>query len=49
VSLPGALAAFNKPGAFHPNGTGHAVTAQVTQAQLCSALYGNPACDGKPR
>jgi hypothetical protein len=49
VSLSGALAAGNKPGAFHPNLAGHTITALATRVQLCTALYGNPACDGEPR
>jgi hypothetical protein len=36
-------------GGFHPNSTGHTITANATQPVLCRALYGNPKCDGKPR
>jgi hypothetical protein len=49
VTLNSALAAGNKPGAFHPNGSGHVVTAQASIGDVCDVLYGNPKCDGKPR
>ena len=48
VTLNTALAKGNKPGAFHPNGSGHFATAQATAPQVCDVLYGNPKCDGKP-
>ncbi len=48
VSLTGALAAGNKPGAFHPNGAGHNITAEAARAKVCAALYGNAKCDGVP-
>jgi hypothetical protein len=48
VTLRAALAAGNKPGAFHPNHLGHAITADSAIVQLCRALYGNTTCDGEP-
>ena len=49
VTLNSALAARNKPGAFHPNGSGHVATALAARPELCDVLYGNATCDGKPR
>jgi lysophospholipase L1-like esterase len=34
----------NAIGAFHPNETGAAITASLTRAKVCQALYGNPDC-----
>jgi hypothetical protein len=38
----------NAIGAFHPNETGAAITASLTRAKVCQALYGNPDCSGLP-
>lgn len=40
---------LNPHGGFHPNAVAHAAMAAPTQALLCQALYGNPACEGRFR
>ena len=48
VTVPGAIAAGDVPGAFHPNQVGHAITADSAIVKLCLALYGDTTCDGEP-
>ena len=43
-----SLLELNTAGPFHPNRRGHGVTAAATTSALCSRLYGNPDCSGKP-
>ncbi len=36
-------------GPFHPNRNGHLVASKYNRGAVCTKLYGNPNCDGKPK
>jgi hypothetical protein len=46
--LSEAIFTSNTAGAFHATVEGQATTLAHTQPAVCSALYGNPGCDGSP-
>jgi hypothetical protein len=48
VSIREAFGNRNGDGSFHPNAAGQQLTFVRTRDAVCTALYGNPGCDGIP-